>query len=310
MFPDKIRSGESGILLYGITPPKEGTSPERLTEIAGKTVARLSGLDIDALVVYDVQDESARTEEERPFPFMNALDPLTFAAGYLERITVPKIIYRPAGKFSGEELSGWLDELHARDFYPVFVGVPAPDFPVKTSLAEAYRIWSRHAETSVAGAVTIPERHHVLKDEDARILDKMSSGVSFFISQCIFNLGYAKQVVRDLALSCARRQVIPPTIIFTITACGSSKTLHFMEWLGIHVPGELKEELKKSEDILEKSVKICLDIADELTGFCMEVNIPFGFNVESVAIRKAEIEASIHITDRIGQMLRDRGVRK
>jgi len=42
----------------------------------------------------------------------------------------------------------------------------------------------------------------------------------------------------------------------------------------------------------------------------MEVNIPFGFNVESVAIRKAEIEASIHITDRIGQMLRDRGVRK
>ncbi|ODS73359.1 MAG: hypothetical protein ABS46_20305, partial [Cytophagaceae bacterium SCN 52-12] len=214
MFPDKIRSGESGILLYGITPPKEGTAPERLAEIAGKTVARLSGLDIDALVVYDVQDESARTGEERPFPFMNALDPFAFAAGYLDSIPVPKIIYRPAGKFSGEELSGWLDDLHARGFYPVFVGVPAPDFPVKTSLAEAYRIWSRHAESSVAGAVTIPERHHVLKDEDARILDKMSSGVSFFISQCIFNLGYAKQVVRDLALSCARRQVNPPTIIF------------------------------------------------------------------------------------------------
>lgn len=309
MFPEKIKSGESGILLYGITPPKEGTSPERLAEIARKTIGRLSGLDIDALVVYDVQDESARTGEERPFPFINALDPLAFATGYLESLNVPKIIYRPAGRFSQEELARWLEELHAHHFYPVFVGVPAPDFPVRTSLTEAYRIWSRHGETSVAGAVTIPERHQALKDEDVRILDKMNSGVSFFISQCVFNLGYAKQVLRDLALSCTRQQVNPPTIIFTITACGSAKTLHFMEWLGIHVPDELKEELKKSEDILEKSVKICLDIAAELTECCIRLNIPFGFNVESVAIRKAEIEASIHIAASIAQMLKDKGVR-
>ena len=310
MFLEKIKSGESGVLLYGITPPKAGTTPERVAEIAQKTIERLAALDIDALVVYDVQDESARTTEERPFPFINALDPLTFAASYLNTLRVPKIIYRPTGKFSAAELTGWLDELHERQFYPVFVGVPAPDYPVKTSLPEAYQLWSRHQNTSVVGAVTIPERHNVLKDEDVRILDKMNSGVSYFISQCVFNLDYAKQVIEDLAIRCSGQQVKPPTLIFTITACGSAKTLQFMEWLGIHVPDELKETLKTSDDILEKSVQICLDIASELTTYCLERAIPFGFNIESVAIRKAEIEASIHIANGIGQMLTDKGVRK
>lgn len=310
MFLNKIKSQESGVVLYGITPPKADTTIERVAEIAQKTIERLATLDIDALVVYDVQDESARTKEERPFPFLSSLDPLHFASEYLGSLDVPKIIYRPAGKFSAEELSEWLEALNEQHFYPVFVGVPAPDFPVKTSLPEAYKIWRKNEETSVIGAVTIPERHNILQDEDTRILDKMECGVSYFISQCVFNLEYARQVIEDLALRCDREQITPPTIIFTITACGSEKTLQFMDWLGINVPEELKEDLRTSEDILERSVNICLDIASELTAFCMELSIPFGFNIESVAIRKAEIEASIYMAGQISQMLKDKGVRK
>jgi hypothetical protein len=310
MFLEKIRSRESGVLIYGITPPKAETTSERVAEIAQKTIERLYSLDIDALVVYDVQDESARTTEERPFPFLNALDPLEFASRHLGALNIPKIIYRPAGKFSGEELTIWLEELHQNNFYPVFVGVPSPDFPVKTSLPDAYKIWSRHADTSVIGAVTIPERHSILKDEDVRMLDKMSCGVSYFISQCVFNIGYAKQVIEDLTNTCSKQDIKFPTVIFTLTACGSEKTLRFMEWLGIHVPDQLKEDLKTSVNILEKSVKVCLDIASELTAFCMERNIPFGFNIESVAIRKEEIEASIYMANEIGHMLKNKGLRK
>lgn len=310
MFQEKIKSGESGVLLYGITPPKVGTTPERVAEIAQKTVERLATLHLDALVVYDVQDESARTSEERPFPFLNALDPLAFASGYLSSLTVPKIIYRPAGKFPADELEEWLESLHAHSFYPVFVGIPAPDFPVRTSLSEAYSLWRKHQDTSVIGAVTIPERHSVLRDEDQRILDKMNAGVSFFISQCVFNIDYAKQVVEAVMTSCRSLQIAPPVIIFTITACGSAKTLQFMEWLGIHVPEGLKAELSTSADMLEKSVSICLNIAAALTEYCMEQGIPFGFNIESVAIRKAEIEASVFLTNEIDQMLQQKGVRK
>ena len=310
MFLDKIKSRESGILIYGITPPKSQTAPERVEEIAQKTIERLHNLDIDALVVYDVQDESARTDEERPFPFLTALDPFEFASGYLTDLKIPKIIYRPAGKFTDDELSQWLEQLHQQQFYPIFVGVPAPDFKVKTSLPEAYKIWSKYQDSSVVGAITIPERHAALKDEGARMLDKMRCGVSYFVSQCVFNVDYAKQVIADLADTCNKKDIAFPTVIFTLTACGSVKTLHFMEWLGIHVPEELKEELKQSGNILEKSVNVCLDIAGELISFCTSHHIPFGFNIESVAIRKEEIEASVEMTKQIGQMLKDKNIRK
>lgn len=309
MFLNKIKSGTSGILTYGITPPKSETCPERIAEIAQRTIARLISLDIDALIVYDVQDESARTCEERPFPFLKALDPFIFSSGYLQDLDIPKLIYRPAGKFSKEELSVWLDDVHRCEFYPVFVGVPAPDFPVKTSLPEAYELWSKYQETSVMGAVTIPERHEVLKDEHKRILDKVSCGVSYFISQCVFNVNYAKKVIEDLNLACNDGDIKFPTVIFTLTACGSAKTLCFMEWLGIHIPTQQKEEFKNAENMLATSVNVCLDIASELTDFCAERSIPFGFNIESVAIRKEEIEASIDMVNKIAEMLTEKGIR-
>src|ERR1700759_3328018 len=125
MFLHKIKTGASGILTYGITPPKSETTPDKIAQIAERTISRIIPLDIDALIVYDVQDESARTAEERPFPFLKALDPFEFASEYLQELQVPKIIYRPAGKFAADELSNWLNNLHQHYFYPVFVGIPA-----------------------------------------------------------------------------------------------------------------------------------------------------------------------------------------
>lgn len=223
---------------------------------------------------------------------------------------ISKIIYRPAGRFTKQELSDWLQKLPENDFHPVFVGLPAPDFPAITTLPEAYKIFKEFQYESVLGGVTIPERHNALKDEDRRILQKMNDGVSYFISQCIFNVDYAKQVITDLSDACKGRNVKLPTIIFTLSVCGSTKTLSFMEWLGIHLPDELKDELKASENILEKSIDVCLKIAAELTEFCSLRTFPFGFNIESVAIRKEEIEASIHLTRQIAAMLEQKGIRK
>ena len=304
MFINKILSRESGILTYGITPPKQsGATPQRIAEIAAKTIARIKSLNIDALVVYDVQDESSRTSVERPFPYITALDPFEFASAYLHDLHVPKIIYRPAGKFSPAELMKWMDDLRNHKFYPVFVGVPAPGFTVKTTLKEAYSIWSSNSESSVLGAVTIPERHAASKDEDKRILDKASCGVSYFISQCVFNIDYATKLIEDLGHACKQQTAQTPAIIFTLTACGSCKTLEFMDWLGIHLPEDMKEDLKNADNMLDASVKICLDIAEKIIVLCKTHCIPFGFNIESVAIRKDEIEASVFMLNRIGEML-------
>lgn len=309
MFLNKIKQKQSGILIYGITPPKSQTLPEKVKEIAEKTLNRLYNLDLDALVVYDVQDESARTTEERPFPFMSALDPLAFASTYLNSLKLEKIIYRPAGKFSKDELIDWLDQIEKNNFHPVFVGLPSPDFKVKTTLPEAYSLWSKHIHTTAIGAVMIPERHAVLKNEDSRILEKMNAGVSYFISQCVFNIDFAKNILADLQKKCVEKNIEIPTMIFTLTACGSVKTLEFMEWLGIHIPETQKQLLLQSENILAKSLDICIEIANELINYCFENSIPFGFNIESVAIRKEEIEASIFLVNKTREMLIAKGLR-
>jgi len=310
MFFNKIKRRESGVLLYGITPPKAQTANDKINEIAEKTLNSLCSLDIDALVVYDVQDESARTTEERPFPFASALDPFEYTSRYLHRLAIPKIIYRPAGNFTKQELSHWLQGLKAHGCYPLFVGLPAPDYVVKTSLPEAYTIWrEEHEAHSVIGAVTIPERHAVLKDEEVRILDKMNSGVSYFITQCIFNVGYTKQILEDLVVACLKRKQELPTIIFTLTICGSVKTLDFMEWLGIHIPDDIKEELKMSAKPVVRSAEIAITIARDLIQYCQERSIPFGFNIESVATRKEEVDASLELLNTVRELLHVNGLR-
>ncbi len=310
MFFNKIKRKESGLLLYGITPPKSSTPAEKVSEIAEKSLNILSKLDIDALVVYDVQDESARTSEERPFPFASALDPFEFTSQYLGRLAVPKIIYRPAGMFTRDELTQWLNALKTHGFYPVFVGVPAPDYVVKTSLKEAYEIWrEHHVEHSVIGAVTIPERHAILKDEDVRILDKVDCGVSYFISQCIFNVEFTKKILDDLVAACRHKTQELPTIIFTLTICGSVKTLYFMEWLGIHIPDDIKADLKASPNAAARSVELAVAIAKDLTQYCIDRSIPFGFNIESVATRRDEVDASLELLNTIAGLLRENGLR-
>jgi hypothetical protein len=53
-----------------------------------------------------------------------------------------------------------------------------------------------------------------------------------------------------------------------------------------------------------------LEIAAQLADFCAARSIPFGFNIESVAIKNDEIEASIFIVNKISEMLNEMGVRK
>ena len=100
-----------------------------------------------------------------------------------------------------------------------------------------------------------------------------------------------------------------PTMIFTLTTCGSVKTIDFMSWLGIHLPIWLKNELTNCQDILSRSVDLCVEIAEEIIEFCLAKSIPFGFNIESVSIRKDEIEASLYLLNKVDKLLRSNGLR-
>ncbi|WP_203564060.1 hypothetical protein [Deefgea sp. CFH1-16] len=75
-----------------------------------------------------------------------------------------------------------------------------------------------------------------------------------------------------------------------------------MQWLGISIPKWLENDLIHSGDILAKSMDVCKGIFAELLQYASEKGIPVGCNIESVAIRKDEIEASLQLVRDVQQM--------
>ncbi len=298
-----INQKNNHFIFYGITPPKLNTEKEKITAIAQRQIDRIKDLDLDGLILYDIQDESSRTEIQRPFPFMETIPPEVYSKDYLGELKIPKIIYQSVGKYNKEMLSGWFQENSNELPYVVLVGSPSKNQQPAMSLQEAYEIRRNSHPTSFLGGVTIPERHFKKEDEHLRLVHKMEKGCSFFISQCVYSIHNVKNFLSDYYFYMKEKNLEPAPIIFTLTPCGSKKTLNFLEWLGIDIPKWLKNDLYHSEDILSKSVESCKHISSDLKDYCDEKKIPYGFNIESVAIRKEEIEASIDLLKYVKTMM-------
>jgi hypothetical protein len=297
MLKEKILNKKSGILTYGLTPPKSNNESGKIAEIAQKQFERISSIDIDALIIYDVQDEAQRVAEERPFPFLPTIDPIIYSDKYMKELNVPKILYRCVGKYSEDELSQHIMSCGENDEFAVYVGASASNQEVKIRLTDAYKISQRINPNITFGGVVLPERHTKYGDEHLRVIEKVNNGCSFFVSQAIYNIEASKNFLSDYYYHCINNNIDMVPILFNFTPCGSEKTLDFMKWLGISIPKWLENDLKHSKDILDKSVNLTKDIFEELFAFGLEKGIPIGCSIESVSTRKVEIEASIQMVN-------------
>ncbi|MBN2436834.1 MAG: methylenetetrahydrofolate reductase [Spirochaetes bacterium] len=302
MLIDKIIQKKSGIITYGITPPRQTCSHEKIVEITGNHIERLKIMKIDGLVIYDVQDEKARTSAERPFPFLPTLDPDFYYRNYLNKLTLPKVIYKAVSNHTKDSLTGFINENSSQDVLAVFVGAASSRQKTVTKLEDAYKINAQHDAGLTLGGVTIPERHLSSHNEHLRVIKKMENGCKFFISQAVYNLEASKNFLSDYYFYCNENGIDMVPILFTLTPCGSLKTLEFMKWLGINIPRWLENELQNSEDILDKSVDILKRQFAELLDFAIEKKIPIGCNIESVSIRKVEIERSVQLVEEIREI--------
>ncbi|WP_034618491.1 methylenetetrahydrofolate reductase [Chitinibacter tainanensis] len=296
----KIAQRQAGILLYGITPPKVNHPTEKIAEIAALQVERIAPLPIDGLVLYDIQDEAERTDVARPFPFLATLDPLTYSRDYLAALPIPKINYRCVGKYAPAQFGADLQALG--EGVSVFVGAASREQAVALTVNQAYALRREVNPRLLVGGVAIPERHLVKQDEHLRVAHKVAEGCSFFVTQCVYNVEAAKNFLSDYYYACQASGTPMVPIIFTITPCGSAKTLEFMKWLGISIPQWLENDLRHSGDILADSLAVCRSIFAELLQYAAAKQIPIGCNVESVAIRKDEIEASLQLVRDIAAM--------
>jgi hypothetical protein len=297
------RQGE--FLLFALTPPRRATSPEKSQEIADATLKRLHALDLDGLVLYDIDDESDRNPEERPFPFLPTMDPAEYLSRHLDDWNIPVVVYRAVGKYAEAQLRSWLGGQESDRVLSVFVGTSSRDKPVTTSLTRAQALRSEVKPDLLLGGVAIPERHTRKGDEHLRLLAKQAAGCAFFITQVVYDINAAKNLVSDYHYECAARGQEPVPIVFTFSVCGSMKTLEFLTWLGVDVPRWIQNELKHADgSTLEVSFEEALATALELIAYCRRLGVPFGINVESVSIRRVEIEASVRLAAELRARLR------
>ena len=301
---EKIRNRENGIVFYGMTPPKVTHTQEEIAAIAHKQIERIRPLDIDGIVLYDIQDEADRTDVVRPFPYIETVEPTKFAQEYLSVLECPVVIYKAVGKHTHEELEAWLESRKGKETLCVFVGAASKDQQVHTTVRDAYALKKTVNPELCLGGIAIPERHMAKLDEHLRVYSKIENGCEFFVTQAVYNLEASKKFLDDYVakMKVANMPLVP--VIFTITPCGSVKTLEFMKWLGISVPDFLADKLTDSDDILHDSVMYVRDIFKELYVYAQEIGIPVGCNVESVSIRKAEIDASIELLEEVKRVIR------
>jgi hypothetical protein len=299
----RIASGQGEFLLFAITPPRQSTPAERLPEIAGATVERLSRLDLDGLVLYDIDDESSRNPAERPFPFSPTVDPARYRADHLHRWQTPVVVYRAVGKYPRAELRSWLSEQDPLRTLTVMVGAASSGSAPAVTLTDAQAMRAELNPDLLLGGVAIPERHSRRENEHLRLIAKQQAGCRFFVTQVVYDLNASKNLVSDYRYTCEERGLAPVPIVFTFSVCGSMRTLEFLRWLGVDVPRWIENDLRHATNPLAASLEQAATTAVELIDYCRRLGVPFGLNVESVSIRREEIEASVELAAQLAAHL-------
>jgi hypothetical protein len=255
-----------------VTPPRLTTSPPQAAKIGRVTQERLRPLAIDGLVLYDIDDESDRNPDERPFPFLPTMDPADYLARDLAGLEVPAIVYRAVGKHREDRLRSWLEQQDPSRALVVFVGSSSRQKAVLTSLARAYELREEVQSELPLGGVAIAERHARLGDEHLRLIAKQAAGCSFFIAQIVYDINAAKNLISDYHHACAKQNLKAVPTVFSFSVCGSLKTLEFLRWFGVAVPRWIENELRYADDTLDASYEQAVATALDLIAFLP----PFG----------------------------------
>ena len=297
----KLLDPAERVLLYGTTPPRQGTPGDQVAAAAAKLVERTAALPLDGFVVYDIQDETGRTAQPRPFPFVGTIDPRDYA----RRLGRPAIVYKALGTMTEQAWRDWLKETK-NDFaieYLSIVGRPTSGVTYPMPLSRAIRIASGPSTGLTVGGVVIAERHTDERSESARLLAKSVEGCGYFISQTVYHAPPTQALLRDYLRDCRGAGVAPRRVVLTFSPCGREKTLAFLRWLGVNVAPETERAILGAARPIEKSIEICRDNLRRILDQPYAAKLPLGVNVESVSINRDEIDAGIDLFHALREVL-------
>lgn len=297
-FSKHVLKKDRGFYLYGTVPPRQSVPEDKVRKMAEKLVSEIEGLGVDALVIYDVQEESGRTEGERPFPYSPSRAPEDYVMILKECMKTPIecIIYHALPYHPKEYFTTFLKKVVDSDSHAIVL-VGGPSQYNGYSVTDAAKIVQQNAETYplCIGGITLPERHTATGREHLIVAAKVDQGISFFTSQVVYNADNAISFLQEYDMLCKNENKTPARIMFTFAPFGREETAVFLRWLGVELPeGTKKRVLSKGppKNCVDEAIQICRENLKRILYACTiyGIEIPLGFTTECVSKHREEIE--------------------
>ena len=233
--------------LFGCTPPALKTGHAEVREICRKFVERGRVLASDGFIVYDVQDESSRTTDKRPFPFRALHDSSWYAGIVTSESSKQCVVYKAAP--CDANFDTWLQDCVQKDGHTALTIVGAPSSRVAHPGPSTKEACRRTAAVPGVhfGCVCIAERHIKNRCEHEILIKKMQWGAEWFITQGIYDPQPMIAVIKDYGRRCRELKLKPKKIVLTFTPCGRKKTMSFIKWLGMRVPDHVEKRIFRDD---------------------------------------------------------------
>jgi 5,10-methylenetetrahydrofolate reductase len=227
------------------------------------------------------------TEEIRPgrrtVPHSSKMDHVRF--GELIRSQRPGVTLIPhkrSVRLPKKQFAHWVQKVHDKHIrHIVAVGGESHtiDYP-GLSVPEAAAFVKRSFPSMKVGGITIFTR----KDEAERIVAKVKSGVTFFLSQIIFEASPMKQVLSDLKMRCENERLEFPDVYVSLAPAARIRDLEFMQWLGVQFPPTLLSLLANKDEtrVEARTFEVLKKLIDEVVEVTAKVPSNVGVNIGHV----------------------------
>lgn len=265
---------------------------------------------IDAVNIPEIREEE-QGATQRTKLYIPKMDPWVFAKmlekasyNHIEVILNHCTVYEP-----WEEQKKWIESALRQHKINALILVGGSSsqtqYPGPSVLEVGKYLQTQYKNEFLCGGITIQTRRYYdqEKDEPFRLYTKSLHGLDFFTSQIIYEPISIKLLLRDYAQVCEERGVAPKRIFLSFAPVTKRKDLEFLRWLGVAVPKTVEMELFKADiGIGWRSIKVAVNILQEILHFMHEENIkvPIGLNIEHIT--RHNFELSLELIERLGKL--------
>lgn len=266
-------------ILFEIIPPPENWESEKIKEWAFRCSDLLRENDLKFLNLPEVINEN---RGKRTVPYSPKVDNVRFSEfvrGYSDdhNMMLNKICVR----IDKKDFELWSEEIYKKGIrYLVLVGGDSSEVNYPGySVCEASEFIKKRYPDIELGGITIFTRPY----EVERIIRKINSGITYFVSQIIYETANMKQVLLHLRKRLSEEGLEPPKVFISLALASRNKDIEFMKWLGVEFPSAVKSYLlEDGKDVQKRTSEVLERILDETFRFTKQEKINLGFNVEYV----------------------------